>query len=711
MFLSPPNLNYVKFIFRDHILWALFAFTLIFQSCSNNTIDTGDYSKEFKVIYDTVNNYYSFKNKPLIGTQYLDSTYRKLKHPFVHDRFRFYGFHYLYEKKNTHNLKKTLLYADSMLMMAKKSVTKKQYMVDYAEANFAAGDAYFSLDQYTEAYRCYYQGYYIGKSQINNEILAEYTYRMGMILFKQSHYKEAANYFKTSYKQSWAYPDDFRSFYQRQELLDNVGESYKNAGMIDSASLYFTMALKFINVSSVRFSNNTNMLEIARGVVYGNQGDIALQTHDYATAEQLLKKSININLRKGNDNRDAQLTEIKLSRLYLTVNNQQDLYKTLNNLRSQLDSLANEDAETNWNYLMSRYFLLKKDEVNALRYLKSYSSLKDSINEAANSLKRTDVNQQQANFDKQGKIDSLKDHNKLQLIYIYLAVTFSILAVVIIFLVFRNLKRSKRDVLAVKALNDQIRKQKNVLENTLEELNRGGREKDRILRAVAHDLRNPLGGIASLSDAMTSDDYTAEQMEMINLIKDTSYNSLELINEILEAANTASAKFNKDWVDISSLLNSCVELLRFKAAEKQQNIVLNLQENLPGLYINREKIWRVIGNLLSNAIKFSNKGETITVGVKDCNNGVEIAVSDAGIGIPDKLQKEVFNMFTDAKRLGTAGEKSFGLGLSICRQIIEKHNGKIWLQSNTGLGTTFYVFLPYETETLNLLATERAVLH
>ena len=581
-------------------------------------------------------------------------------------------------------------------------------MVDYAEANFASGDAYFSLNQYSDAYRCYYQGYYIGKNQLNNEILAEYTYRMGMIMFKQSHYIDAAGYFKTSYKQSWAYPDDFRSFYQRQELLDNIGESYKNAGLIESASLYFKKALKYINDNSARFDNVANMLEVARGVVYGNQGDIALQTHDYATAEQLLKKSIAINLRKGNDNRDAQLTEIKLSRLYLIINNQRGLYSTLINLRSQLDSLANEDAETNWNYLMSRYFVLKNDNVRALRYLKNYSSLKDSINKSANSLNRTDVNQQQANFDKQGKIDSLKDHNKLQLIYIYIAVTFSILAVIIIFLVFRNLKRSKRDILVVKALNDQINNQKNALENTLEELNQGSREKDRILRAVAHDLRNPLGGIASLSDAMTSDDYTAEQLEMINLIKETSYNSLELINEILEAANTTSAKFNKDWVDINSLLNSCVELLRFKAAEKQQNIALNLQENLPGLYINREKIWRVIGNLLSNAIKFSNKGEIITVSIKSCDKGVEIAISDAGIGIPEKLQKEVFNMFTDAKRLGTAGEKSFGLGLSICRQIIEKHNGKIWLQSNIQAGTTFYVFLPYETETSGLFAREQA---
>ncbi|HEY9197076.1 MAG TPA: HAMP domain-containing sensor histidine kinase, partial [Mucilaginibacter sp.] len=74
------------------------------------------------------------------------------------------------------------------------------------------------------------------------------------------------------------------------------------------------------------------------------------------------------------------------------------------------------------------------------------------------------------------------------------------------------------------------------------------------------------------------------------------------------------------------------------------------------------------------------------------------SIQDNGIGIPDELKQRVFNMFTDAKRNGTAGEKSFGLGLSICQQIVDKHNGKIWLESEPGFGTIFYVFLPFKVE-------------
>jgi signal transduction histidine kinase len=517
---------------------------------------------------------------------------------------------------------------------------------------------------------------------------------MGMIMFKQGHYREAANYFKISHRQSYAYTDDFRAFYQRQELLDNIGESYKNSGDIDSSSFYLNKALVYIDENSSRFAERANLLEVARGVVYGNQGDLALLTHNYNQAHELLKKSIAINLKQGYDNRDAELTEIKLARLYLITNKPNDLFELLKRLRAQLDTIKNDDAETNWNGLMSTYYLQKKDYQNSLLYLKNYSSLKDSATKRTSSLKRTDINQQQANFDKENQIEDLKSHNKLQLIYIYLAVLFSVMAVIIIFLVFRNLKRSKRDIVAIKTLNDQIKLQKTELENTLEEVNRGSREKDRILRAVAHDLRNPLGGIASLSASMVDDARDEEQTDLINLIKETSYNSLELINEILEAANTANMTFNKEWVEINSLINKSVDLLRFKAAEKDQDIMLSLLDTPTEILINREKIWRVISNLISNAIKFSPKGAVIYVIVNQKHQGVEICVKDYGIGIPDKLQQQVFNMFTEAKRPGTDGEKSFGLGLSICRQIVEKHSGRIWLKSESNNGSSFYVYLP-----------------
>jgi signal transduction histidine kinase len=264
----------------------------------------------------------------------------------------------------------------------------------------------------------------------------------------------------------------------------------------------------------------------------------------------------------------------------------------------------------------------------------------------------------------------------------------------IFFLIFLNWRKSRKNVKTLGSLNHKINDQNQNLERTLEELKLSSQEKDRILRTVAHDLRNPIGGIASLTIAMAEDDYTPEQKELINLIKETSKNSLELINEILEVTNDGSIVVTKELVEINSIISHSAELLRFKAAEKDQQIKIDLLEMPVELLISREKIWRVIGNLISNAIKFSPVGAIICVKIADVGKEVEISVKDPGIGIPDYLKNKIFNTFTEAKRPGTAGEKSFGLGLSISQQIIESHHGKIWFEGNAEGGTTFYVRLP-----------------
>ena len=102
----------------------------------------------------------------------------------------------------------------------------------------------------------------------------------------------------------------------------------------------------------------------------------------------------------------------------------------------------------------------------------------------------------------------------------------------------------------------------------------------------------------------------------------------------------------------------------------------------------------MISNLVANAIKFSPTGAIINVKMEHDANRVLIEVSDHGIGIPAELHDKIFDMFTEAKRPGTAGEQAFGLGLAISKQIVEAHGGKIWFESDPMKGTTFFVDLP-----------------
>jgi two-component system sensor histidine kinase VicK len=515
-----------------------------------------------------------------------------------------------------------------------------------------------------------------------------------MIMYKKGHYQLALNYFKDTYKFFRNSGDDFVFFYRRQELLDNMGLIFRNLNQPDSALTYFNKALVVIDKNAFKYPDRKLHLESARGVVYGNMADIYIKEKSYAQAAGLLKKSIGINLKPGYDNHDAQLSEIKLGQIYFNLNQKDSLINLLTNLRSQLDTVKNDDAEADYNRLLGNYYEQKNNLKQALEHIQRYNLLKDSIAQRASSLMQTDVNQQLANYEKQHEINTLSRDNELQTIYLYVTVFFVVMALIIILLVYRNWKRSKKDLQTMNVLNRQINEQNKTLEKALSDINTNSQEKDRILRTVAHDLRNPIGGIASLTTMMAEDEYTDDQKELINLVKETSVNSLELINEILEATNLNSVDLNLEQVEINSLVSNSVELLRFKAAEKGQTILLDTLDKQQDLFISREKIWRVISNLISNAIKFSPTGGTIHVKVAEVNTKIIIAVKDNGIGIPDKLKDQVFNMFTSAQRPGTSGEKSFGLGLSICRQIMEKHHGRIWFESDTNIGTTFFISLP-----------------
>ncbi len=689
--------NYLPDYFKRPVfgVWKFFCFIflIILSSCQEKKTGNFGYSEAFKPIFKKATLLFG-TDRVEQGMHYIDSASSTITLN-ADDSFRILGFHYVYWKKAKNDNQHALMIGDTMLMLARKSEGKSNYVANYVEANMAIGDAYFDMQRYNDAYQHYFIGYTIGKNNLNNRALSDYAYRMGMITYKTGSYQLAAKYFKDSFRLSESTDDEFADFYRDQEVLDNIALSYKHNNQPDSAIVYFDKALVYINKYGPRFNVRKNMIESANGVVYGNKAEVLIAQLKYSEAAELLKQSIEINLRKGNDNTDAALAEIKLAQIYFDTNQNDALFALLSNIRPQLDKIKNADAEANWNRLMSAYYERNRNFEFSLNYLKVYNVIKDSINQRLNRLKESNINEQLENYEKQYKIDSLLNNNRLQQIYLYILIASGIAGTTIIALVFRNWKRSKRDIATVNKLNEQVGDQKIDLEKTLEELKSSSFEKDRILRTVAHDLRNPIGGISSLTKVMLAeDDLKSGQMEMINLIKETSDNSLELINEILEVTDNGKSGLKKALIDINSLLSRSVELLRFKAAEKHQNINLSVLNSPCEIWINREKIWRVIGNLISNSIKFSPVGASIEVGIIENENDIEITVSDKGIGIPQELQSKVFNMFSEAKRIGTAGEKSFGLGLSISKQIMESHDGQIWFDSLTGIGSTFHLKFP-----------------
>ncbi|MDX5321756.1 MAG: HAMP domain-containing histidine kinase, partial [Bacteroidota bacterium] len=188
----------------------------------------------------------------------------------------------------------------------------------------------------------------------------------------------------------------------------------------------------------------------------------------------------------------------------------------------------------------------------------------------------------------------------------------------------------------------------------------------------------------------------------LKMVQRISKDSLNFMDDLL---NMHGAFRNEDLAstDLLELVDYCVSFMQLRADEKKQQIILNGEHVFVPIF--RERIWRVLNNLISNAIKFSPIGGEITINLTESDTHVRVEVKDQGVGIPEKMKKQVFDIMGDAKRMGTAGERSFGLGLAISMQIMQAHQGRIWFESTENEGASFFIEVP-KVHDLSQKATE-----
>jgi signal transduction histidine kinase len=257
-----------------------------------------------------------------------------------------------------------------------------------------------------------------------------------------------------------------------------------------------------------------------------------------------------------------------------------------------------------------------------------------------------------------------------------------------IIILFRNWTTSRKT-------NDVLKMQFRQLESTSEALEQTNHDYARLIKVVAHDLRNPIGAINSLSSLLLEDDVSPdERKEFVQLINESSNNCINLITDLLETNfNLKESELQKEQINLPPFLLQTVKLLIFRAKEKGQELVLKEPVN-KSVFADRTKILRVMNNLIINAIKFTPLGGMIEISTQRSPEGIVILVKDNGIGISKEARTKIFDPFTSSKREGTSGEQPFGLGLFIAKQIVDAHHGRIWFDSEPGKGTTFFVLLP-----------------
>jgi signal transduction histidine kinase/CheY-like chemotaxis protein len=226
--------------------------------------------------------------------------------------------------------------------------------------------------------------------------------------------------------------------------------------------------------------------------------------------------------------------------------------------------------------------------------------------------------------------------------------------------------------------------------------------KNELLGMAAHDLRTPLGAISTYSNLLASDlggSLSPIHREFLDTIIDMSAFMSDLITDILDVASIESGSLRLDRKSqvIEPVLRRAVSINAVLARKKGISIESDLQESETFCSVDIRKIDQVLNNLLGNAIKFSHAGTTIKLSMVADPDRVTIAIRDQGQGIPAEELGKIFTPFKTGSVRGTAGEPSTGLGLAIVNSIVTGHEGKIWVTSSVGMGSTFSFTLPRST--------------
>lgn len=497
---------------------------------------------------------------------------------------------------------------------------------------------------------------------------------------------------------------NYKALNVRTQLQDNAGikNSTKNIALLYSERKEHRKAIEYFEkVLNLLDTENDNDL---RGEILPRIGEEYLQFREYEKAAEYLLEGLKYN--RSTQNEDGLLRSLNsIGHLNLKQNK-------LKLAQAQLDeaySIAKNGV--NKHELLKNYKLhkeldsIQKQYQNAFFWQGKYYDLKTELDKESQpkipviTTPVTETNIDEA-FTNEVSIENEainkeneKSIKRLKLLSYVLA--FAILVSLLV-LVISHLKHRKRLEYAreLEEKNKQIELQNEaILEQThhLEEVNK---VKDRLFSIVSHDLKDSISSIKGFIDLLREDSLTKEEFyELIPELSENADNASLLLFNLLNWSKSQmqNLESNPELFNIQDVFHNKMGLIEQKVEQKR--IVLIDESQRDFVYADKSMIEIVIQNLLTNAVKFSRIGDAITVSNRDQNGKSLICVEDTGVGISPENLNKLFknNTFTT---IGTKNEKGTGLGLTICKELVELNDGRIWVESVQNVGTKFFVELP-----------------
>ncbi len=250
------------------------------------------------------------------------------------------------------------------------------------------------------------------------------------------------------------------------------------------------------------------------------------------------------------------------------------------------------------------------------------------------------------------------------------------------------------------AINDiSLRKKtENQLRKSEAELRDLNATKDKFFSIIAHDLKSPFNGILGFSELLMEQihgkDYSGIE-RYAEVINSSAHRAVNLLSNLMQwsMSQTGRMEFNPEYVDLVAQVKTVTTLLMPNAQQKSIHLKLDIPQNLI-IRADKTMLDIVLRNLISNAIKFTPREGSVFVSVEKRQKDCLICVNDTGMGIDDSNLEKLFRIEGTFSSPGTDNEMGTGLGLILCKDFVEKHNGKIWVESELNVGSSFYFTLP-----------------
>ncbi|MES2388209.1 MAG: tetratricopeptide repeat-containing sensor histidine kinase [Bacteroidota bacterium] len=677
-------------------------------ACKRDTVDEVTHHEYFDTVYINAWKIRS-SNLPMhpgtllrrenmdASMRYLDSAYNAFPNPGIGDfqaKLEYEQSWYLQSEKN---YKKALILADSVLKIYNDPENIRKNGTGYAWANMFRGDALYGLSRYSEAYESFFKGRQIADANnLDKYALATYNHRLALLCYEQRNWRQAIFFWQECLlglkKTELVWPD----FARCQEVRDNIGLCYMGLNKPDSALIWYNKALDLISAYEKKTLDNAyGFPDVARSVVYDNIAQVYIDRKQYHKAADMVRQSLHLLRNISGPSEwplEKQSCMARLARVSLLMGDLPQARMQIDTLASDLAVHAFVPTELRRLELDADYYLATGDSGKAFKNFSRYHFLNDSV-DASVKKPGSDFTSEYKNIEQRHRLELLSATDKQKDATLAFAGTLAVVGIIGTALVWKSRKQLRHSLQNLTMLNNRISEQNTALQNTLTALQSSQDENNRLMRVVAHDLRNPVGAISSAALLLEEDlpQLDPEALELLHMIKISANDSLGLIHDLLQVRNDSETLVTEP-VDLADLLAYCCDQMRHNAFQKKQHIKLTAPHVI--WPVNREKMWRVISNLIANAIKFSPENSEIGLLLVNTADKVRIAVRDHGIGIPAELRETIFTAASPARRPGTAGESSFGLGLNICRQIVEAHGGSIHFENPAEGGTVFYVDLP-----------------